>query len=269
MKDAKNPGFTLIELLVVIAIIAILAAMLLPALSGAKATAKSVACVNNLRQLTVAWHLYAGDNGDLLVPNDNASMPGEPGPSWCQGSGIFDNDTRQIERGLSFQYNQSAGIYHCPADLSTVLDDASQPTSQLRFRSYNMCQSVNGQPDPYYLTNIPTFTKASGILKPDPIQCLLFIDENENTMLDSHFGMPTQANHPTGPNWSYPYWDDMPSDRHAQGADLSFADGHVEHWRWAAAKIADPKLRGTPTVPTAAELTDWNRVAAAVKQTMN
>ena len=89
----KKNGFTLIELLVVIAIIAILAAMLLPVLSSAKKRAHTVMCLNNLRQLDLAWHLYTGDNNDFLVPNnsvygENISEAVAAGASWCLGSAL-------------------------------------------------------------------------------------------------------------------------------------------------------------------------------------
>jgi prepilin-type N-terminal cleavage/methylation domain-containing protein/prepilin-type processing-associated H-X9-DG protein len=254
----KRSGFTLIELLVVIAIIAILAAMLLPALARAKESAKSTACLNNLRQLSICWHLYDGDNADLIVPNDNIAGI-STGPSWCQGSGIFDTNTANIESGLLFQYNRSTASYHCPSDLSTIYDSHGHPQSQLRVRSYNLSQSVNGEPDDWNSSHIPSFPKSAQVQTPNPDICLVFIDENDATMMDSHFGMPTAFYNGTQAWW------DMPSDRHQRGCSLSFADGHVEHWRWVTAKI--PGSRGSPTPVTADDLPDWNRMAAAIKQT--
>jgi prepilin-type N-terminal cleavage/methylation domain-containing protein/prepilin-type processing-associated H-X9-DG protein len=259
MSGRKDSGFTLIELLVVIAIIAILAAMLLPALSRAKDSARNVACVSNLKQLIVCWHLYAGDNTDLVVPNNNISGAA-PGPSWCQGTGILDATTTNIENGLLYAYNRSAGIYHCPADLSTIFDQYGNPLSQLRNRSYNLSQSVNGSPAPWPAAHLPSFAKSSSLLAPNSAGCLVLVDENEGTMLDSHFGMPTLFYNGTETWW------DMPSDRHNRGANLALADGHVEHWRWATAKV--PGNRGTPTPVSAGEMPDWNRVAAALKQMM-
>src|ERR1700722_6541316 len=118
-------GFTLIELLVVIAIIAILAGLLLPALTRAKAQATSLGCLNNLKQLTACWHLYTVDNQDIVPPNNFVYdiFSGRPliqGGSWCTNLAPYDADPAGIQNGALFQYNQSLGIYRCPADKSML-----------------------------------------------------------------------------------------------------------------------------------------------------
>jgi prepilin-type N-terminal cleavage/methylation domain-containing protein len=240
MNRGKKNGFTLTELLVVIAVIAILAALLLPALSRSKSRTQTIACLNNLRQLSTCWQLYPGDYNDMLVPNDNIAG-GAPGPSWCQGTGILETNPTAIESGLLFGYNRSPALYHCPADVSTVV---------------NLSQSVNGDPTAWLATHIPNFNRFSQINGPGPSQCLVFIDENADTMLDTHFGMPT-ANYGDTNQW----WD-MPSNRHGQGAILSFADSHAEHWRWAVPKIA----QSNPMPVTTADRPDYDRVRATLRQ---
>jgi prepilin-type N-terminal cleavage/methylation domain-containing protein len=255
MNSGKKNGFTLTELLVVIAVIAILAALLLPALSKSKSRTQTIACLNNVRQLSTCWQLYTGDNNDLLVPNDNIAG-GATGPSWCQGTGILETNTMVIESGLLFAYNRSTVLYHCPADVSTVVSLSGTRLPQLRNRSYNLSQSVNGDPTAWLATHIPNFNRFSQINGPGPSQCLVFIDENEDTMLDTHFGMPT-ANYGNTNQW----WD-MPANRHVQGAILSFADSHAEHWRWAVPKIA----QSNPMPVTTADRPDYDRVRATVRQ---
>jgi prepilin-type processing-associated H-X9-DG protein/prepilin-type N-terminal cleavage/methylation domain-containing protein len=258
-RSSRSAAFTLIELLVVIAVIALLAALLLPALSAAKSKAHTASCLNNLKQLQVCCFLYVNDNDDCLPPNTsvydyNTSQPIaglDLRDTWCMGNTRADMTTSNIENGLLFPYNRSVAIYHCPADHSTVTDHPEKE----RTRSYNMSISINGHPG--MASEFPSVAKFSQIVKPPPSSLFVFIDVHEDGILDALFGIPTE-----GSGWALnTYWD-LPANRHNQGCNLSFADGHVEHWRWAAPKIYPQSI--TPETP--ADWKDYWRLQHCVKQ---
>jgi prepilin-type N-terminal cleavage/methylation domain-containing protein/prepilin-type processing-associated H-X9-DG protein len=261
----RSRAFTLIELLVVIVVIAILAALLMPALSKAKQRAQAIACQNNLKQLQLCLHLYVVDNNDYFVPNNSVAIIGSgssdiKGLSWLPDTDASSQyDPSNIVNGLLYQYNNSLGIYHCPGDFSTLKTPAGQPMAQLRWRSYNMSQSINGYPegDPMYFPLIPAWKKFTGIRHPIPSELFVFIDENANTMQDAEFGNP-----PVGGIFPQNVWWDMPSDRHNQGANLAFVDGHVEHWKWKTPKTFVNWLQSI----SSEEMPDFKRVQNAMKQ---
>ena len=216
-------AFTLIELLVVIAIIAILAAMLLPALARSKQQALIAKCLSNDRQLIVAWLLYASDNNGVLVQN-NALDTTEynAGHTWILGDMQRWPDLTNlvdIENGKLYPYNGNPGIYKCPAD-SVPYQINGTGQGYNRTRSYSMSGQMNG--GYAYDPNVPCNVKESDILHPSPSKAFVFIDEAACTINDGYIFIKV-------PNHIYA---DIPAAWHDKGNNLSFADGHAEHWPW-------------------------------------
>ena len=212
-RESALTGFTLIELLVVIAIIAILAALLLPALSKAKEKANRIQCLNNLRQLQLCWHMYTDDNHEVVPPNENDHDVENAG-SWITGNVHSGFNNSDIETGVLFQYNRSVGIYKCPSDKETVVIEGVGYYK--RNRNYSISSFVGKSGE-----------KFSDIRKPPPAKAFVFIDEDVATIEDGNFGVR-----------AYPEndWGNSPGKRHENGCTLSFADSHVEYWKWRSSR---------------------------------
>jgi len=224
MSAKKQRAFTLIELLVVIAIIAILAAMLLPALAKAKAKAQLTTCLNNLRQLQLCWLMYPDENSDVLPLNPKNSSAN----AWILGNVSKATDATNVlnlQRGILYRYNQNTGIYRCPADVRP--DPRSAPNITFRVRSYSMNCYMSGEDvgaTHYSLTGYHVNKKMADITKPPPARAFVFVEEAEFSIDDGHFGFTPDGIPGQGPE---NIWLNMPGQWH-RGANFSYADGHVE-----------------------------------------
>jgi prepilin-type N-terminal cleavage/methylation domain-containing protein/prepilin-type processing-associated H-X9-DG protein len=233
-------AFTLIELLVVIAIIGILAALLLPALSRAKARGLQVQCLNNLKQLQTGWQLYLGDNSDTMPPNIWDGMPGasagsSPG-SWMVGN-AYEVSPTNLQNGVLWPHTSTLALYHCPADTSKASDNQT-----LRWRTYSLLNYLGA--DPAVTNQYSARGKQKGNQLKKTSTVLTFACEDEGSINDGIFLVDSSPGN---------LWRDLPTSRHSQGGTFSFVDGHVEYWKW--------KSGGEPDVTD-----DLARVQAALPE---
>jgi prepilin-type N-terminal cleavage/methylation domain-containing protein/prepilin-type processing-associated H-X9-DG protein len=248
----KRPAFTLIELLVVIAIIAILAALLLPGLARAKQEAYRVNCLSNLKQLTAAAHLYAGDNRDNMPPNITASgMP--PGiidhyPGWVDGnvqpnpaSPTDVTNVALLQSSVLFPFTPNVGVYRCPADQFAV-QNAGLAVPMPRVRSYSascmmgdnsliMDDATTGAAGLIH-DGLQENLKLSQIIDPGPANASYFWDEQDaadptqTSIDDGYLGIDYAGVEPGGD------WRNLPASRHGNFGHCSFGDGHVAGMKW-------------------------------------
>jgi prepilin-type N-terminal cleavage/methylation domain-containing protein/prepilin-type processing-associated H-X9-DG protein len=224
-----SSAFTLIELLVCIAIIAILAGLLLPALSTAKARASAASCRSNLKQLQLCWMMYVGDNNDWMPPTRTVWTGGvslmSVEPSWALGNAKTDVSFTNLQHGVLFPYAGSVGIYRCPADKARV---EGHPAVR-RTRTYQLNWLLNFE----FVGSPPVSSKwmkgkLSELVNPGPAGVLTFIDAHPYTCTSADFGIFI----PEITGRTKPFWSSLPGEQHGRSANLAFADGHVETWRW-------------------------------------
>ena len=253
-------AFTLIELLVVIAIIAILAAMLLPALSKAKLKTQGIQCMNNHRQLMMAWRMYAEDNRDVLLYS-TADPGSQYAPySWVQG--VLDFNTanpsnwdpnQDIKKSPMWQYcGNSLGIWKCPADQSTIVPSSGPLAGQTVSRIRTMAMSIwvggwkhaDGRVSDAGCSGAQwrIYSKFSDMINPGPVKTWVLMDEREDRVNYGDAFTDMTGYPDASASWRFHY--DYPASYHGRAGGFSFADGHAEIKKWQDGRTTPPIVKG-------------------------
>ena len=240
--SAPRCGFTLIELLVVIAIIAILAALLLPALAGAKARAQAVQCMNNNRQIMLAWKFYCDDYNEKMPsayggPGDWWPVPGLSSPQnpTADGQWQYNWDVEvTVKKSTLWPYcGNNTAIWRCPADNKFPCIANTGPYKGQAFprvRSFSMLSAFGGSDEPGLNPGYVVYYRTTDVMRPGPAMTFVFVDERADSINDGELYTTMQGWDPYQPNsWQVR---DIPSNYHAGAAGFAFADGHSEIHKW-------------------------------------
>jgi prepilin-type processing-associated H-X9-DG protein len=259
---ALHSGFTVIELTAVVATIAVLVSLLCGALNQTKNKALRISCLDNMKQLNLAWQMYSEDFEGALALNQTA-----PGPvhhriplqnsstnSWVAGNPRFDQTTANIVRGTLFPYVKSVAAYRCGMDYSTV----EKHPDVLRTRSYSMNAYLGGDEAMNPAMRFAELRR--------PANTFVFIEEHERSRWDSSFVVMPTVKLGIAAGSGLPSWLSTPADRHDQGANMTFADGHIEYWRWFSPKLERDTMMSSGAGYRHRDARDLSRLQAVVGQ---
>jgi prepilin-type N-terminal cleavage/methylation domain-containing protein len=257
-RYSPHSAFTLIELLVVIAIIAILAGMLLPALAKAKTKAQGIMCMNNHKQLLIAWRMYADDNRDRIPYAYAPDFPDANAPfGWCTGVLDFSSDpinwdiNRNITRSPLWPYcGKNSGIFKCPADKSTVKNNLQQVVPRVRSMSMNIWVGGNQGTDGGWGPLWKVYNKTGDMLNPGPANTWVLLDEREDSINDACWALQPSVCLDMSDNLTPDSFRiiDYPASYHVRAAGMAFADGHSELHRWKDDRTV-PVLKPGQNIP--------------------
>ena len=252
LRPARSTAFTLVELLVVIAVIAILAALLLPVLGKGKLKAQGIMCMNNHRQLALAWRMYSDDNRDaLLFASELPDKPETTNGAWITGTLDFDpakptnwDPNLTIKQSPMWPYcGKNAGIWKCPADLSSIVV-AGETKRRVRSISMNIFLGGWGGTDGHWgsvFSDYKIYMKQNELAIPGPSLVFVFLDMREDSIDMGNFAT-RMAGWP-GDSSRYGFFD-LPASYHHLAGGLSFADGHAEIRRWRDQRTMPPLVYG-------------------------
>ena len=259
--SATFAGFTILELTAVVAIISILVSLLCAALNQTKNKALRISCLDNLKQLNLAWQMYTEDFEGSLPLNQTANsmrfphhripMLDSSTNSWVAGNPRIDLSTANIRRGTLFSYVKSVAPYRCAMDDAQVEGHPVVP----RTRSYSMNAYLGGDEE------MNPALKFSELRRPG--STFVFIEEHEKSRWGSSFVVVPAVRPGLGAASS---WVSTPADRHEQGSNLSFADGHIEYWRWYSPKTTRDSMLSSSAINNNRDLRDLSRLQAVVGQ---
>ena len=256
--DDSHQGFTLIEVLVVIAIIAVLAALLLPTLANAKTKAQGIGCANNIKQLSLAWSMYADENEDLLVNNHGIQETLRTQQNWVNNVEDWLNSDGNTNLAsltggkLAPFLAASTAVFKCPSDKSVA-----ENGPRMRSMSMNSMVGAPGELTNRFNPQLVQFFRLADI--PQPVNIYVFLDEHPDTINDGFFMN----------RWEEPRWGNLPASFHNGAANFSFADGHIESHRWIVGDTRRPAVHGGASGTFPASPTtdfDWLKERTSVRK---